>query len=266
MEYLEFHCSECRCGLRIRAEHREKTIRCPNCHALQRYNPTLTPLVTPFVDPPTAPSQIDQGAWSLKMPDGVILGNLTRAAFETEVRARNLGPGTLFQGGDFTQWTPLDRLFQSQVPGKADKAGGGWTGHATTASTPIPVVSSTDASRPGTFPATGAAPIPGPGPAGYMPNNPYSAPASHPRGALPLEQQLPAPRAHLVLVMGILGLLLPCTFVFSLIGLVLGIMDTMQMGNGTMSQKGSTMLTIGLVLSILGLFTGGCCTFSIVTG
>ncbi len=264
MEYLEFHCSECRCGLRIRAEHREKTIRCPNCHALQRYNPTSVPTVGPFADQPTAPGSIDLGTWSLKMPDGIILGNLSRAAFEAEVRARNLGPGTLFQGGDFTQWTPLERLFQSQVPGKADKAGVGWVGHMAATSTPIPVTPSTAPISPTVL---GSTPIPGPGPgaAGYVPPT-YRGSNTSPTGALPYEQQLPAPRSHLVLVMGILGLVLPCTFVFSIIGLTLGIIDTMQMGNGKMSQKGSTMLTIGLVLGVLGLFTGGCCSISLLSG
>ncbi|MDP1560824.1 MAG: hypothetical protein Q8M16_05460 [Pirellulaceae bacterium] len=264
MEYLEFHCSECRCGLRIRAEHREKTIRCPNCHALQRYNPTPETPVHPFVDQPAAPGQIDQGTWSLKMSDGIILGNLSREAFESEVRARNLGPGTFFQGGDFSQWTPLERLFQSQVPGKADKFGGGWAGHTATGSTPIPIYAPTENRQPTIMVGTPVS-APGPGSAAYVPQGQRGS-ASIPTGALPLEQQLPAPRSHLVLTMGILGLCLPCLFIFSLIGVVMGILDTMQMGNGTMSQKGSTMLTIGLVLSILGLFTGGCCTISILSG
>jgi hypothetical protein len=265
MEYLEFHCSECRCGLRIRAEHREKTIRCPNCHALQRYVSPAAPSVRPLPEQPTISNPIDQGTWSLKMPDGIILGNLSRAAFEAEVRARNLGPGTFFQGGDFGQWTPLDKLFQSQVPSKAEKSGAGWAGHLASTSTPIPVVPASYRSPP---PATIGTPIatpPGPGAAGYVPPT-YRGPTPMASGAPSLEQQLPSPRAHLVLVMGILGLVLPCTFIFSLIGLVLGIMDTMQMGNGQMSQKGSTMLTVGLVLSILGLFTSGCCSLSVLKG
>ncbi|MBL8890251.1 MAG: hypothetical protein JNL67_09740 [Planctomycetaceae bacterium] len=205
------------------------------------------------------------------MPDGIVLGNLSREAFENEVRARNLGQGTLFQGGDFTQWTPLEKLFQSQVPGKADRFGGGWAGHTTATSTPIPVSTTGGQSQ---FPSVGTStplagtPVAGPtanmaGPASsaYVPLPPNSTNAYG--RALPLEQQLPAPRAHLVLAMGIVGMLLPCTFIFSLIGLVLGIMDSMQMGNGTMSRQGSTMLTVGLVLCVLGIFTGGCCSISI---
>lgn len=267
MEYLEFHCSECRCGLRIRAEHREKTIRCPNCHALQRYTATPAPLASAITSPAATPNQIDQGTWSLRMPDGIVLGNLSREAFENEVRARNLGHGTMFQGGDFTQWTPLEKLFQSQVPGKAERfGGGGWTGHSTPGSTPIPVSTTSGQTQPpliqGTPVASPSANMAGPAAAAYVPPQPNS---SQPYGrALPLEQQLPAPRAHLVLAMGILGMLLPCTFIFSLIGLVLGIMDTMQMGNGTMSRKGNTMLTIGLVLCVLGIFTSGCCGISLI--
>jgi hypothetical protein len=264
MEYLEFHCSECRCGLRIRAEHREKTIRCPNCHALQRYNPSPALNVSPFVDPPAVPSPIDLGAWSLKLPDGVILGNLTRTAFEAEVRTRNLGYGTLFQGGDFTQWTPLEKLFQSQVPSKADKAGaGGWVGHGMAISTPIPVSPTSPYGLPQMSTGTPAVPAHASGTAGSIPPTYRSSP-NGPRVALPLERQLPDPRAHLVLAMGIVGMLLPCTFVFSLIGLTLGTTDVMQMGNGTMSQKGSTMLTIGLVLNVLGVFIGGCCLMSML--
>lgn len=268
MEYLEFHCSECRCGLRIRAEHREKTIRCPNCHALQRYVATPAAPTSSITSQAATSNQLDQGTWSLRMPDGIVLGNLSRESFENEVRARNLGHGTMFQGGDFTQWTPLEKLFQSQVPGKADRfGGGGWAGHSTQASTPIPVTT-TGGPTPSPLvlgnPVAGpSASMPGPASAAYVPPQPNS---THAYGrALPLEQQLAAPRAGLVLAMGILGMLLPCTFIFSLIGLVVGIMDTMQIGNGTMSRQGNTMLTIGLVLCVLGIFTGGCCSLSIIS-
>ncbi len=271
MEYLEFQCSECRCGLRIRAEHIEKMIRCPNCHALQRYNSAQLPASKAFAPQPVVgPSpMIDIGAWSLRTPEGLVLNNLSRQTFEAEIRTRNLGPGTWFQGGDFPEWTPLERLFQSQVPGKADRAGGAWTGHTTPTTTSIPVVTAGNSPNQGHSPPRPTSNMPSgtstaPGPAGHLPTSYHNTLTSY-YGVLPLEDQLPAPRAKLVLFMGILGLCLPCSFVFSLIGLFFGVGDVMRIGNGSMSSKGNTMLTIGIVLCVLGLFLGGCCTISIAS-
>jgi len=243
MDYLEFQCSECRCGLRIRSDQREKMIRCPNCQALQRYLavplnvPPLSP--TPWSlaagSPPGPLGSLETGTWSLRTPEGLQLTNLSRGAFEAEIRTRHLGQGSWFQGGDFLQWTPLDRLFQSQVPGKTGPLAGGVAAAVPPTSYHWPA------------PPLSAAPPPGL------------------TGALPLEQQLPSPRAHLVLALGILGLFMPCSFIFSMIGLIFGVTDAIQIGNGTLSNRGSTMLTIGILACILGLFLGGCCTISLLS-
>jgi hypothetical protein len=174
------------------------------------------------------PLAVDTGSWSLRTPEGLLLAQLSRAAFESEIRARNLGPGTWFQGGDYPQWTPLERLFQSQVPGRTPRTDVGG------ALSPPPV-----------FPAP--------------------TPAFPPLAAPPLEQQMPSPRAQLVLALGVLGLFMPCSFVFSIVGLIFGVTDAIQIGNGSMSQQGSTMLTVGIVACILGLFLGGCCTISLLS-
>jgi len=271
MDYLEFHCSECRCGLRIRVEHRDKTIRCPNCQALQRYYPPATSFPGagsagqgaggPLGSGTPPGSELDRGTWSLRTPAGVVLSGLSRSAFEQEIRSQQLGTGTWFQGGDFSDWTPLERLFQSQVPGRGQAAGGLWMGPVSSAA-PAPLTGWNATAGP-------HSPAPSAGPRGYPAYSPPQYPPHNPGapryGALPLEAQLPAPRSKLVLFLGILGLCLPCSFVFSLAGLYFGIGDTLRIGNGNMSTEGSNTLTIGLVLCVLGLFLGGCCTTSILS-
>ena len=285
MDYLEFHCSECRCGLRIRAEHRDKTIRCPNCQALQRYYPPATsfpgassPGMTgsagssghraggPLGSGTSPASELDRGTWSLRTPAGRVLTGLSRSAFEQEIRTQQLGAGTWFQGGDFSDWTPLERLFQSQVPGRGQVAGGLWLGPVASAAQ-APLTGWPAAASPHvTSSATGSPGYPSYSPPQYPPH-PYSpqTAGSTRYGALPLEAQLPAPRSKLVLVLGILGLCLPCTFVFSLAGLYIGVGDTLRIGNGNMSTNGSNTLTIGLVLCVLGMFLSGCCTVSVLS-
>ncbi len=291
MDYLEFHCSECRCGLRIRAEHRDKTIRCPNCQALQRYYPPATSFpgadssgMTGSANPTgsagsagqgaagplgngTSPSSdLDRGTWSLRTPAGRVLTGLSRSAFEQEIRTQQLGAGTWFQGGDFNDWTPLERLFQSQVPGRGQVAGGLWLGPVASAAQAPLTGWHAAASPPATPSSSGPRGYPSYSPPQYPPHSysPQNAGATR-YGALPLEAQLPAPRSKLVLFLGILGLCLPCSFVFSLVGLYIGVGDTLRIGNGNMSTDGSNTLTIGLVLCVLGLFLGGCCTVSVLS-
>ena len=277
MDYLEFHCSECRCGLRIRAEHRSKTIRCPNCQALQHYYPPANAVpggatggATGGVgqaagwssgNGPASSTELDRGVWSLRTPAGRVLTGLSRSAFEQEIRTQQLGAGTWFQGGDFSEWTPLEKLFQSQVPGRGQAGGGLWLGPvASSAQAPLTGWNASAAGRP-------SAPLAGPH--GYPPYSPPQYPPHNPGSgfpsALPLESQLPAPSSKLVLVLGILAVCLPCTFVFGLAGLYIGVGDTLRIGNGNMSTAGSSTLTIGLVLCVLGLFLGGCCTLSLVS-
>lgn len=254
MEYLEFQCHGCRCGLRIRSEHRARQIRCPNCHTVQQYAPPppgVSP-ETPWSGGPTSSSAAptwgekslpagsslpDQTVWSLRLPDGSTLLDLNRPAFEAEVRARSLGAGTYFIGGDFRQWTPLEKLFQSQVPGRSDQDPLGRGGPDAS-----PAAAAAWSARPaGGFVRTTAGSY---------------------RAAVPTyEQQLPAPRAALVFTFGILGVIMPC-FIFSLPGLIIGLIDAVKMGNGDLSKSNSTLLIIGIVLCFLGLSFSGCITIN----
>jgi hypothetical protein len=254
MDYLEFPCSECQCGLRIRTEHREKWIRCPNCQAVQQYRPPAKQQVGDKATPPAPawqPKPFADGGWSLRLPDGTIINDLGRQDIEEGIRLGKLGPETWFRGGDFPDWTPLDRLFQSQV-GKA-----GVAGLAPPAGTWIqPSLATRAPSPPSAAPPVGVAASAGHY-AGPYTATPYTAPA--PR----LEDQLPSSNAGWILGLGIASVCLPCCPLFGLIGLIWGVWDAINIGNGRYSSNNSTMLAIGLVLSLLGLALSGCLSIRI---
>lgn len=75
---------------------------------------------------------------------------------------------------------------------------------------------------------------------------------------LPFEAQLPNGNAWLVLILGIVGLFTFCLPLCAIIGLVIGMLDLARMGNGDISNRQNTTLTIGIFICIIGLCLTAC--------
>ncbi|GEM_PF-1884768 len=156
--------------------------------------------------------------WSVKASNGQEFLNISRAEFEEMIRSQRLGDDALFIGGGYHTWTPLHKLFQSAT----GKQQGG----------PLPPTSSSPA---------------------YHQQRYFASPPP-----LPLEDQLPTGNAWLVLILGITSLFTFCFPICSVVGLILGLLDLAKMGNGNISNRQSTTLTIGIFICVVSLCLSFC--------
>lgn len=238
MDPIEFHCRNCDTRLRVRLEDKDKLIRCPNCSDLQRYvgNEEFRPLESsPAADSrsqqPSASQPMQGDWWSLKTADGQEYHQLDRGTFEQLVRQGHANTAAYFIGGEYRQWTPIQRLFQSA------------TGPQHTYEVPT--------GSPGGMLSGGAATT------GWNPRSAQPA-SSQPRTIPTREQQLKDGLGNYVFILGIVSIFTFCFPVIAIVGFTLGVIDIVRLSNGTISNRYQTRLVIGLLLSLFALAVGTC--------
>lgn len=146
------------------------------------------------------------------------------------------------RGPDGAEYRDLDRAGFEQMLRKVPHAGSFFIGGEYSSWTPVDqLFQSTTRPRSTSPPST------------YTPG-PVTSYTSPP----PLEQQRPDGWGTWVLVLGVLGLLTYCVPVLAIAGMILGVIESIRMGNGDISTRYSTRLVIGLLICLLALMLSFC--------
>lgn len=245
MESIEFNCRKCESLLRVRGEDQDKLIRCPKCQELQRYldQESMRPI---RVDSSPSPGPLQTESWSLRAEDGREWHDLDRQQFELLLRQGHLDTAAYFLGGEFRQWTPVQKLFYPDAKGADPRFASSRpqsSGHGGTGPDPLGQASTTSSSA-------GY-----PGPSRQLP---FTRAGHHGSPPPNRHSNLPDGNGTVVLVLGVLGIVTFCVPVLGLIGFLIGLIDLIRMGNGDLSGRYNTRLLIGFLLCTFSLLLGMC--------